>query len=34
MIHPLADVQSQNIGEGTYVWQFCHFEGCQNWQWM
>lgn len=23
MIHPLADVQSQNIGEGTYVWQFC-----------
>ncbi|MEG0925732.1 acyltransferase [Chryseobacterium sp.] len=23
MIHPLADVQSQNIGEGTFVWQFC-----------
>jgi acetyltransferase-like isoleucine patch superfamily enzyme len=23
MIHPLADVQSQNIGEGTIVWQFC-----------
>lgn len=23
MIHPLADVQSQNIGEGTSVWQFC-----------
>jgi acetyltransferase-like isoleucine patch superfamily enzyme len=22
MIHPLADVQSQNIGEGTTVWQF------------
>lgn len=22
MIHPLADVQSQNIGEGTLVWQF------------
>lgn len=22
MIHPLADVQSQNIGEGTNVWQF------------
>lgn len=23
MIHSLADVQSQNIGEGTNVWQFC-----------
>lgn len=23
MIHSLADVQSSNIGEGTYVWQFC-----------
>lgn len=22
MIHPSADVQSQHIGEGTYVWQF------------
>lgn len=22
-IHPLADVQSENIGEGTSVWQFC-----------
>lgn len=22
MIHPLADVQSRNIGEGTTVWQF------------
>lgn len=22
-IHPLADVQSSNIGEGTSVWQFC-----------
>lgn len=22
MIHPLSDVQSQNIGEGTYVWQY------------
>lgn len=22
MIHPLADVQSQHIGEGTTVWQF------------
>lgn len=22
-IHPLADVQSQNIGENTQVWQFC-----------
>lgn len=22
-IHPLADVQSQNIGENTMVWQFC-----------
>jgi UDP-2-acetamido-3-amino-2,3-dideoxy-glucuronate N-acetyltransferase len=22
MIHPLADVQSKNIGEGTSVWQF------------
>ena len=23
MIHPLADVQSQSIGEGTNIWQFC-----------
>lgn len=23
MIHKLADVQSSNIGEGTYIWQFC-----------
>ncbi|MET3535544.1 acyltransferase [Chryseobacterium limigenitum] len=23
MIHSLADVQSQNIGSGTNVWQFC-----------
>lgn len=22
-IHPLADVQTEKIGEGTYVWQFC-----------
>lgn len=22
-IHPLADVQSQMIGEGTMIWQFC-----------
>ena len=22
-IHPLADVQSNKIGDGTYVWQFC-----------
>jgi UDP-2-acetamido-3-amino-2,3-dideoxy-glucuronate N-acetyltransferase len=22
MIHPLADVQSENIGEGTAIWQF------------
>ena len=22
-IHPLADVKSQNIGKGTFVWQFC-----------
>jgi acetyltransferase-like isoleucine patch superfamily enzyme len=22
-IHPLADVQSKNIGEGTLIWQFC-----------
>ena len=22
MIHPLADVQSSNIGEGTSIWQF------------
>ena len=22
-IHPLSDVQSSNIGEGTMVWQFC-----------
>ena len=23
MIHPTADVQSQNIGSGTNIWQFC-----------
>ena len=23
MIHPLSDVQSVNIGEGTNIWQFC-----------
>lgn len=22
-IHPLADVQSQHIGDGTKIWQFC-----------
>lgn len=22
-IHPLADVQANNIGEGTRIWQFC-----------
>lgn len=22
-IHPLSDVQSENIGEGTSIWQFC-----------
>ncbi len=22
-IHPLSDVQSNNIGEGTSIWQFC-----------
>lgn len=22
-IHPLADVQSENIGENTMIWQFC-----------
>lgn len=22
-IHPLSDVQSQTIGEGTRIWQFC-----------
>ncbi|WP_333850827.1 acyltransferase [Epilithonimonas sp.] len=22
-IHPLADIQTENIGEGTMVWQFC-----------
>jgi UDP-2-acetamido-3-amino-2,3-dideoxy-glucuronate N-acetyltransferase len=22
MIHPLAEVQSQNIGQGTFIWQF------------
>jgi acetyltransferase-like isoleucine patch superfamily enzyme len=22
-IHPLADVQSTNIGDGTFIWQFC-----------
>jgi UDP-2-acetamido-3-amino-2,3-dideoxy-glucuronate N-acetyltransferase len=23
MIHKLSDVQSENIGENTYIWQFC-----------
>ncbi|WP_104717979.1 acyltransferase [Helicobacter trogontum] len=23
MIHPLSDVQSQNVGKGTKIWQFC-----------
>jgi len=23
MIHPLSDVQSQNIGENTNIWQYC-----------
>ena len=23
MIHELSDVQSENIGENTYIWQFC-----------
>lgn len=23
MIHELSDVQSENIGEGTKIWQFC-----------
>lgn len=23
MIHKLSDVQSQNIGEGTNIWQYC-----------
>ncbi|PHS39614.1 MAG: dTDP-6-deoxy-3,4-keto-hexulose isomerase [Sulfurovum sp.] len=23
MIHPSADVQSETIGENTYIWQFC-----------
>jgi acetyltransferase-like isoleucine patch superfamily enzyme len=23
MIHPLSDVQSRHIGEGTRIWQFC-----------
>ena len=23
MIHPLSDVRSKNIGEGTNIWQFC-----------
>jgi UDP-2-acetamido-3-amino-2,3-dideoxy-glucuronate N-acetyltransferase len=23
MIHPLADIQSETIGNGTKVWQFC-----------
>ena len=22
-IHPMSDVQSENIGAGTFVWQFC-----------
>jgi UDP-2-acetamido-3-amino-2,3-dideoxy-glucuronate N-acetyltransferase len=23
MIHPSVDVQSEQIGEGTLIWQFC-----------
>lgn len=23
MLHPLSDVQTKNIGEGTRIWQFC-----------
>lgn len=23
MIHPLSDVQTQNVGENTNIWQFC-----------
>ena len=23
MIHPMSDVQSEHIGEGTHIWQFC-----------
>lgn len=23
MIHPMSDVQSEKIGEGTHIWQFC-----------
>jgi UDP-2-acetamido-3-amino-2,3-dideoxy-glucuronate N-acetyltransferase len=23
MIHPLADVQTKDVGEGTSIWQFC-----------
>lgn len=23
MIHPTSDVQSENIGEGTHIWQYC-----------
>ena len=23
VIHPLSDVQSRHIGEGTHIWQFC-----------
>lgn len=23
MIHPLSDIQSSHIGEGTNIWQFC-----------
>ncbi len=23
MLHPTSDIQTQNIGEGTIVWQFC-----------
>ncbi|MFD1079722.1 N-acetyltransferase, partial [Longispora fulva] len=23
MIHPKAEVLTKNIGDGTYVWQFC-----------
>lgn len=23
MIHPLSDIQSRHVGEGTRIWQFC-----------
>lgn len=30
IIHPLSDVKTQNIGEGTRIWQYCVvFEGAK-----